>query len=188
MPVSPRWLRARPDAPEWVDVRTRLVAAAERYPAVTFSIAGPDDEPAVSWTDGPAGETFVDAVGDLPGWTLVAGDPGGDVAVDGPVLFVRRDLSDEAIAVAVVRFYAAQGRHWSAAEGPAGRDAWRALTAVDEPARSGYPIPDLVARLLLDTPDPDGMSGGGTRAEVLAAKLAAIGYEKLWAVAFAAIP
>jgi hypothetical protein len=142
----------------------------------------------VSWTDGPAGETYADAVGDLPGWTWMAGDPGGDVTVAGPVLFVRRDLSELATAIAVVRFYGSQGRHWSSSEGARGRDAWRALTEIDDPARSGYPIPDTIAALLLAEPAPPGLPTGPTRGDALAAKLAAIGYEKLWAVAFAAVP
>lgn len=184
--MPPRWLRSRADVPDWDDVRAHVVAAAALYDSTVFTIAAPDREPAVSWTDGPAGETFAEAIGDLPGWTLVAGDPGGDVTPSGPVLFVRRDLSDQATAVAVVRFYGAQGRHWSAAEGPAGREAWVALTATDDPATSGYPIADMVARLLLEAPEPGGIPAVGSRAEILAAKLAAIGYEKLWAVAFSA--
>lgn len=190
--MAPRWLRSRPEPPSWAEVREAIEEATERYPGVAFAIAGPEQPPAVSWTDGPAGETFVDAVGDLPGWTLMAGDPGGDVSVPSPVLFVRRDLSDAALAVAVVRFYGAQGRHWSSTEGTAGREAWRAVTQIDDPARSGYPIPDTMAALLLDSPDPDGLPApaGDTmsRADAMAAKLAGVGYEKLWAIAFAAVP
>lgn len=169
-------------------MRTLIVDATGRFPETAFAIAALEEIPAVSWTDGPAGETFVDVVGELPGWTLVAGDPGGDVAAAGPTLFVRRDLSERAAAVAVVRFYAAHGRHWSAAEGPAGRDAWRALVNIDDPATCGFPIPDMIAALLLDAPDPGGLPPGAPPEEVLAAKLAAVGYEKLWAVAFAAVP
>ncbi|GAC1594810.1 MAG: hypothetical protein NVS3B21_17200 [Acidimicrobiales bacterium] len=190
--MAPRWLRSRPDPPSWAEVREALQDAAMRYPDATFEIAGPDAVPAVSWTDGPAGETFVDAVGDLPGWTLRAGDPGGAVSVPGPVLYVRRDLSDAALAVAVIRFYGAQGRHWSSSEGTTGREAWRAVTQIDDPARSGYPIPDTMAALLLDAPAPEGIAfpSGDTasRADAMAAKLAGVGYEKLWAVAFAAVP
>ena len=190
--MAPRWLRSRPDPPSWSEVREALRDAAGHYPDVVFEIAGPDAVPAVSWMDGPAGETFVDAVGELPGWTLMAGDPGGDVSVSGPVLYVRRDLSDAALAVAVVRFYGAQGRHWSSSEGTAGREAWRAVTQIDDPARSGYPIPDTMAALLLDEPDPEGIVRSAhdtmSRADAMAAKLAGVGYEKLWAVAFAAVP
>lgn len=169
-------------------MRALVVDATGRFPGVEFAIAALDETPAVSWTDGPAGETFVDVVGELPGWTLVAGDPGGDVAAAGPTLFVRRDLSERAAAVAVVRFYGAHGRHWSAAEGPSGRDAWRALVNIDDPATCGFPIPDMIAGLLLDAPDPGGLPVDGPTEELLAAKLAAVGYEKLWAVAFAAVP
>lgn len=181
-------MRSRTDVPDWPEVRGHLVDAGGRFPDTAFAVAALDEIPAVSWTDGPAGETFVDVVGELPGWTLVAGDPGGDVAMAGPTLFVRRDLSERAAAVAVVRFYAAHGRHWSAAEGPAGREAWRALVNVDDPARCGFPIPDMIAGLLLDAPDPGALPVGASTEEVLAAKLAAVGYEKLWAVAFAAVP
>ena len=158
-----------------------------QFPAVRFSVAGLDAEPALSWTDGPGGETVAEELGDVPGWTLMSGQPGGDVAVDGPVLFVDRVLSDEALAVGLVRFYASQGRHWSSSEGPVGREAWRAMTGTDNPTRSGYPIPDTVACLLLAAPDPTGLPSGPTRADVLSAKLAAVGYERLWSVAFAAV-
>lgn len=186
--MAPRWLRPPAATLAWPELRDRIVAtAAERFPGTAIAVAGSTEQPAVRWTDGPAGETVAEAIGDLPGWTLVAGAPGGDVSVAGPVLSVDRVLSDEALAVAVVRFYASQGRHWSSGEGAAGQAVWRALTEVDEPTRSGYPIPDAVARMLLDAPDPPHLPAGPTRADVLAAKLAALGYDKLWAVAFAGV-
>lgn len=192
--MAPRWLRSRHDTPTWPQVRELLIEAASGYPSTRFSVATDDEVAAISWTDGPAGETYADAIGDLPGWTLVAGDPGGDVDTGGPVLFVRRDLGELATAVAVVRFYGAQGRHWSStSERAADREVWRSLTAVDDPEISGYPIPDIMAALLIEAPDPDPPTtntgiGGSTRADALAAKLAAVGYEKLWAIAFAAVP
>jgi len=187
--MAPRWLRSRPERPAWPDLRARLLAvAAEQFPATAFAVSGADDDAVVRWTDGPGPDTLVGALGDLPDWILVAGAPADDIDPSAPVLHLDRTLSDPALAVAIVRFYASQGRHWSSSEGAVGRDAWRTLTGIDDPAPSGYPIADAVARLLVGEPDPPGLPHGPNRAEVLSAKLAAVGYERLWAIAFAEVP
>jgi hypothetical protein len=113
------------------------------------------------------------------------GPAADDVQSDGPVLFLDRTLSDEALAVCLARFYASQGRHWRSSEASRYQEAWRELIGEDDPAQCAYPIPATMARLLLAAPDPPGLPSGPTRADVLSAKLAAIGYETLWAVGFA---
>ena len=163
--------------------------------ATVFEVSGEEDTPAIAWTDGPAMATVAAITAPPAGWEFLAADPDGtgagpasDVSGGGPVIELRRRLDDLALAVAVARFYAATGRHWSSDERPAGWQTWRALTDIDDPATSGYPIPDTVARLLLDAADPPDLPTGGSRADVVSAKLAAVGYERLWAVAFARVP
>jgi len=184
--MAPRWLRSAP-VPTWDDVRPGLVELRRKLSAPDWAVSGATEVPSVRWTDGPGPSTVTAALGDLPGWTLVEGPAASDLSTGGPVLHLDRTLSDAALAVCLVRFYASRGRHWHSTEGPAHRDAWRALTAADDPARSGYPIPDTVARLMLTEPDPPDLPAGPTRADELSAKLASIGYERLWAVAFAAV-
>jgi hypothetical protein len=183
-----RWLRSSPEPPPWDAVRAGLIELGVGLPALDWVVSGPTDLPSVRWTDGPGPGTVTAALGDLPGWTLVEGPPASDLSTGGPVLHLDRTLSDTALAVCLVRFYASRGRHWHTTEGPAHQDAWRALTGADDPGRSGYPIPDEVARLLLAEPDPPELPVGPTRADELSAKLRLIGYERLWAVAFAAVP
>jgi len=186
--MAPRWLRSAPEPPAWEVIRPDLVALGVQLAAPDWAVSGATEVPCVGWTDGPGTATVTGSVGDLPGWTLVEGAPASDLSTGGPVVHLDRTLSDAALAVCLVRFYASRGRHWRSSEGPTHQDAWRALVGADDPARSGYPIPDAVARLLLGEPDPADLPSGPTRADVLSAKLAAIGYERLWAVAFAAVP
>jgi len=152
-----------------------------------ISVGGLDDPPVAAWVDGPGPETVVERLGGLPGWVVAMGPPAADVQSDGPVLFLHRTLTDEATAVCLARFYASQGRHWRSSEPPRYQEAWRALTGADDPAECDYPIAVSVGRLLLAAPDPAGLPAGPTSADVLSAKLAAIGYEALWAVAFAEV-
>ncbi|MFI5042544.1 MAG: hypothetical protein ACHQNA_11980 [Acidimicrobiales bacterium] len=187
--MPPRWLRSRPERPSWLAVRERFAALApEHFAPTRFEIGGPLDQPSIAWLDGPGPDRVAEALGDLPGWTLIAGPSGGDIGGDELVLALDRRLSDAALAIAVVRFYASQGRHWHSRARPADQGIWRALTGIDDPAKSGYPIPDAIARMLLEAPDPVALPDGPTRADVLASKLAIVGYDKLWAVAFAEAP
>lgn len=179
--MPPTWLRPRSSTPPWDAVRDRLQQVGG------LAVSGPDEPPVAAWTDGPGPETVAAAIGPPAGWTLVAGPPGGDVAAAGPVLHLDRTLSDPAVAVCLVRFYASRGRHWHSDDSPAHQEVWRTLTGADDPQRCPYPIPAAIAGLLLEAPDPPGLPGGPTRADVLSAKLAAVGYERLWAVAFARV-
>lgn len=175
----PQWLRPRPAPATWDEVRARLVELGG------FDLG--DDPPTATWTDGPGPATLAEALGPPPGWTLTTGPPGGDVVAAGPTLHLDRRLSDRALAVCLVRFYGSRGRHWSTGVGAASQQAWRDLTDQDDPARCPYPIPATIADLLLETPDPPGLPTGPTRADVLSAKLAGVGYERLWSVAFARV-
>ena len=64
-----------------------------------------------------------------------------------------------------------------------------ALLETDDPGLSGYPVVDAMATLLLEAPEPDGLvvPEDATRADRMAAKLTALGYDALWAVAWKGI-
>jgi len=183
-----RWLRSTPEVPGWHLVRPGLVEVGIQLSAPEWAVSGDTEPPSVRWTDGPGPGTVAAAVGDLPGWTLVEGPSAPELSTGGPVLHLDRTMSDAALAVCLVRFYASRGRHWRSTEGSAHQAAWRALIGADDPARSGYPIPDAMAHLLLSEADPPDLRPGPTRADELSSKLALVGYERLWAVAFAAVP
>ena len=145
-----------------------------------------DDPPSLAWHDGPAVATVQAAVGELPGWVWTRdrsyGPPGEAPPTKAATLEVRRSFSDGALAVALVRFYGAKGRHFTTADA-AGADDFDALLDVDDPARSGYPIVDAVADLLLAAEEVE-LPPGAPRIDALSARLRAVGYEKLWAVAY----
>jgi hypothetical protein len=165
--------RPRPLPPEVVVARLGRLGAG-------FEVGS--DPPSVAWTDGRGLERVAAAIGEVSGWGLRAGVPVPGTEL---VVFLDRTLTDAALAACVVRFQGSRGRPWSPELGPAHQAAWQALIDGDA---SAYPIVDTMARLLLEEPDPLGLEAAGGRAGFLSAKLAAAGYDRLWAVAFAAAP
>ncbi len=174
----------------WPEVRAAIEAAtAARFPAAGVVV---DDEPSVRWHDGPAEASVAEAVGELPGWRFA-------VALEGPAavgvpadddrrspIWLRRSFSDEALAVAVVRFQASAVRPYdSSREGSEAR--LRDLLDVDDPARSGYPITDAMAALLLADPPVDD-DASPTRADAWSHRLTELGYDRLWNQAYAEAP
>ncbi|MBL8775697.1 MAG: hypothetical protein JNK12_07195 [Acidimicrobiales bacterium] len=174
----------------WPEVRAAIEAAtSRRFPAADVTV---DDEPSIRWHDGPAEASVAEAVGELPGWRFAvalagpdgAGAPAGDDRRS--PIWLRRTFSDEALAVAVVRFQASAVRPFdSTREGAEAR--LRDLLDVDDPATSGYPLTDTMAALLLaDPPAPDDVSP--TRADAWSRRLTELGYDRLWNRAYAEAP
>jgi hypothetical protein len=146
------------------------------------------DEPCwVRWHEGPAIATVVALVGDTPGWEWRAVSPAIEPSEpppgDGGVIWVRRSLSRQALAVALVRFYGAMGRHFTT-DDERGRQRFAEICDHDDPALSGYPIVDHVAAALLRSPQTDPAM---SHIDELSAALKSIGYERLWSEAFKAI-
>ena len=169
--------------PSWADLRPRLLDAAG--PGASVS----DDEglPWVAWHEGPSIATVQAAAGETPGWEWAAMAPDVEVPLPPPsttpVIWVRRSYSVRALATGLVRFHAAHGRIFTTAD-QRGRETFARLVDVDDPARSGYPIVDLMVDLLLDRPDPDPQPPTGSAIDDLAGKLRRLGYDNLWAVAY----
>ena len=144
----------------------------------------------VAWRLGPAPSTVLGALGDLPGWGVSAPPPGlaGEPGPD-PSLVLRRSLSTRALAVGEVRFQASAGRPWSSLSAR-DHDRFGAILDADHPAveRSGYPVVDVMADLLLECADPPPAPRElPTEADELAWRLEAAGYDRLWAVAWSRI-
>jgi hypothetical protein len=100
-----------------------------------------------------------------------------------PAVLLDRSLSDAALAVAVVRFAGSHPRPYDSARPEAVADLGQLLD-VDGPARSGYPVVDRMAELLLERRPPDAAGPDASPADHLAAALTALGYDALWAVAW----
>ena len=175
----------------WPEVRPGVEAAlAQAFPAADMVV---DDEPALRWHDGPAEASVAGVVGELPGWRLVVALGGPDdaerAAADGdrrnPV-WLRRTFSDEALAVAVIRYQASTVRPYDS-ERPGAEAKLRDLLDIDDPSSSGYPLTDAMAALLLAQP-PDGPDAGDdhpSRADAWSRRLTDLGYDRLWNQAYA---
>lgn len=157
------------------------------YPDVAIEV---HEEPALSWHDGPSEASVAGVVGELPGWRLLVAlsdpDSVAQAIEDGdrrtPV-WLRRSFSDEALAVAVVRYQASTVRPYDSAR-PGAEAKLRDLLDIDDPSSSGYPLTDAMATLLLaDAPDPD--DDQPTRADAWSRRLTALGYDRLWNRAYA---
>jgi len=173
----------------WAEVRVAVETALARdLPGTAFTLG---DEPSLAWHDGPAEATVAGVVGELPGWRLVAALHSTDAAAVAAedrrqALWLRRSFSDEALAVAVIRYQASSIRPYDSTRDGA-EAALRDLLDVDDPAQSGYPITDAMAALLLaDPPASDDVSP--TRADAWARRLTALGYDRLWNRAYAEVP
>jgi hypothetical protein len=100
-----------------------------------------------------------------------------------PAVLLDRELSDAALAVAVVRFAGSNPRPYDSGNPKAVETLGRLLDE-DDPARSGYPVVDRMAELLLEQGDREAAGTGASRADHLAAALTALGYDALWRVAW----
>lgn len=187
-PVAPISFRRRPTRIAPDELAERLGAALrEAFPDVEIGVHTTGHEAVVSWHDGPAAGSVADVVGTVVNWDVRT--PAAPPERAGtPSVVLERTFSDRALAVAVARFAGANVAPYRSDDARAvGRLS--ALLEVDDPAVSGYPVPDAVAGLLLEAPRPPMLDvpADPTRADVLAATLAALGYERLWEVAWAAV-
>jgi hypothetical protein len=170
--------------PTWPRLRDRVaVALDDAFASVTFDISGGDAEPRIAWHLGPPERAVAATIGDVPGWTLVSalGGPDPDAPPSGAVLLLERTVSQRALAGAVVRYRAANPRPYDASSPSARRRLW-AILDEDDPERSGYPLSDAMAELLLASCD------GAQTAAALADRLEVIGFDALWNRAWASTP
>ena len=185
------FFRSKPSRIPPEEVRERLAAAlAEALVGVTIDVSVDDSGAVVArWDDGPAAGTVADVVAGVVNWEVrTTGAPAGKEGA--PAVVLARALSDRALAVAVVRYRASSVRPYDSGSDKAVA-ALTELLEVDDPARSGYPVPDAMADLLLAAPDPEGLDDRArpdpSRADRLAAKLELLGYDRLWHTAWAGV-
>lgn len=180
--------------------RDEVVAALASLATTRFAGAGlvvHDEAPApvvLAWAGGPSPSAMADAigeaVGELSGWEVQLVLPGqATPPASGPLhLVLRRDLDDAALAVAVVRFQGSRGRPFHS-EAERDRAPMHDLLDADDPARSGYPVVDAMAALLLAEPEPAGEAPRAlpTPLDRMAWRLEAAGYDRLWATAWGGV-
>lgn len=185
------FLRSKPTRITAEELRDRLTAAlVEALPSVPVTCeVGNGVEVVLRWADGPSAATVADLVASVVNWDVRT--VGAQAAKAGaPAVLLDRRFSPEAVAVAVIRYQASNVRPYdsSSERAVAGLTA---LLEVDDPARSGYPVPDAMAALLLAAPDPDDLDEragqDASRADRLAAKLGALGYDRLWHEAWSGV-
>lgn len=175
------FFRARPTKLGAAEAAARV---AELLPDVAVEVAG--DDVALSWEDGPAAASVAAAVATVVNWEVRT--PSQPSERPGPSVLVRRTFSPAALAVAVVRHQGSSVRPYDSSD-PRAVASLSGLLEIDGPARSGYPVVDAMATLLLDAPDPDGLAvpDGASPADRLSAKLQAVGYDALWARAWSSV-
>jgi hypothetical protein len=184
------FLRSKPTRVAPAALAARLATVlGEAHGGTAFDLGAGDADVTVRWEDGPAAATVADVAGTLVNWevrTLAA--PPARAGASAVVL--DRRFSPQALAVAVVRYQASNVRPYDSTDERAVATLV-GLLEVDDPASSGYPVPDAMAALLLAAPDPAGLAARtGDRAspaDRLAAKLTALGYDRLWAIAWSGI-
>jgi hypothetical protein len=171
--------------PNWSQVTERLRAIG---PA-DLTCSDDLDPRWVHWHEGPSIATVQAAAGELLGWewraVAPAVTPSQPPETGASTLWVRRSLSIPALAVAVVRFYGARGRYFTVAD-ERGHQGFAEICDTDDPARSGYPIVDAIAAMLVEAVDPARLPVGG-EIDALSARLRELGYERLWAAAYRAV-
>jgi hypothetical protein len=162
----------------WDDLQSRFAAVV---PGASFG-AGTW----VAWRDGPSIATVQARVGDTPGWEWRAVSPSTEAAMppetDAPTLWMRRSISEGALARGLVRFYAAHNRYFTTDQDR----YWQRFADIcdeDEPPPVTYPIVEHITAELLATPDPGGELLGDP-IDRLSARLRSLGYERLWASAY----
>lgn len=185
------FFRSKPTRIDPDELRDRLEAAlASVLPAASVEVAvGEGGEVVLTWLDGPSAAAVADVVAGVVNWE-VRGVRAPATKPGAPAVLLDRRFSPLALAVAVVRFQASNVRPYDSTSATA-VERLTALLEVDEPARSGYPVPDAMAALLLAAPDPDGLAErigpGATPADRLAIKLGALGWDRLWHEAWSGV-
>ena len=175
--------------PSWSELRARLAAELpERLPDAAFTLAGPEDEPCVAWFEGPAEGSVARAIGDVPGWRVESArlGPDPDAARGLTPLRLDRTFSDRSWALAVVRFQASGVRPFDRST-PGAADRLWAILEEDDPAARRWPLVDAITDLLVAEPEPDGAPATTDPADHWAWKLRAVGYDRLWARAWATV-
>ena len=185
------FFRTRPTRVEPGVLRERLVTAlASALPGAQVDVeVGAGDEVVLRWLDGPAAAAVADVVGDVVNWEVRSvGAPATKPGA--PAVLLARRFSPLALAVAVVRFQASNVRPYDSTS-PTAVERLTALLEEDDPARSGYPVPDAMAALLLAAPDPEDLDErvgpDATPADRLAAKLGSLGWDRLWHEAWSGV-
>lgn len=170
------------DPAELVRRLTEELTAAFQKAAI--EVVDGSHAPALRWCDGPAPSAVASVVGTIVNWQVVAVDA-TQAPSRGPVVLLDRYYSAAALAVAVVRFRGSHVRPYSSAD-PGAVEGLAELLDIDDPGRSGYPVVDTMAALLVDAPEPpevEHLAG----ADRLSAKLSALGYDSLWSVAWSSV-
>lgn len=185
------FFRPKPSRVTPAELRARLEAAlAEALPGAGLAVdEGTGDEVVLRWEDGPAAGTVAGVVQAVVNWEVrAAGAPPSKPGA--PSVVLVRSFSPRALAVAVVRYQASNVRPYDSSNERAVAGL-ADLLEVDEPARSGYPVPDAMADLLLAAPEPaeleEGLPDGTSPADRLATKLTAVGYDRLWSRAWGGV-
>lgn len=183
-------LRSKPTriAPDALAERLAGVLADE-HAGTEFGIRPGDATVTVAWEDGPAAATVADVAGTLVNWEVrTVAAPASKAGA--PAVLLDRRFSPRALAVAVIRYQASNVRPYDSTSDRAVATLVR-LLEVDDPARSGYPVPDAMAELLLAAPDPhdldDQLAQAASPADRLSAKLSALGYDRLWSTAWSGL-
>lgn len=174
--------------PTWPDLRARLLSEVPgAFPATDFAFSGPDDHPVVAWHEGPAEGSVAAVVGEVAGWRVESSmlGPDPDAPSGQSVLRFQRTFSDAALALAVVRYHACSPRPYDPERAGATERLW-AILEEDDPSHSGYALTDAIRDLLVTAADPDGEPPVDPAAR-WAWKLAGIGYDALWAKAWATV-
>src|SRR4051812_28547355 len=186
--VAPNvFFRSRPTKMDLPEAAERISAALrDAFGAAAPAVEVDGDDLVLRWEDGPAAATVADAVATVVNWEVRA--PGQPAERPGPAVLVARTFSDAALAVAVVRHRGCSVRPYDSTNAAAVATL-SGLLEVDSPGRSGYPVVDAMATLLLDAPDPAGLAvpEDATRADRLSLKLVALGYDALWARAWSTV-
>lgn len=162
-------------------------ALGAAFPSAGLEVRLDGGIPVVAWHDGPAGERVAGVIGSVVNWEVRTRRPAAARA-GGPAVLLDRSFSAAALAVAVIRHQASHVRPYASTDEGAVASL-SALLEVDDPALSGYPVVDAMATLLLEAPEPGGMTlpDDATPADRMAAKLTALGYDTLWGIAWKGI-
>lgn len=178
-----RFLGARVQVkPTWPTLRPRVVEALAAVPGGEAVVAL-EARPVLRWQDGPGESTVAAALGEPAGWGFTLVEPADD---EPDQLWLDRSFTDEALAVGIVRFQASHPLPYDSQRADH-RAALRQILDEDEPARSGYPLTDAMAELLLAAAEPPDAADAPTPADRLSRRLAAAGHEALWNQAWAGV-
>jgi hypothetical protein len=171
--------------PAWSAFRARILTALEAVPEGQL-VKADEREPVLRWRDGPGESTLARAVGEVTGWEYSLWQP--ELDDEASTVWLDRAFSTEALAVAVIRYRASHPLPYDSSRDTARADL-RQILDTDAPARSGYPLTDAMATFLLEEADPPGVAldDAPTRADRLAQKLTALGYDDLWNRAYAGV-